>query len=102
MEHEVKKQPVTPEPKSQRKVFETFREIGDYQINSLKQDAPSCFNGVVSVKRYRVIIEEIDEPDDAIRERIQKLWDECNNLHHHGPLQAIAKRYGLELSFGKH
>jgi len=88
-----------PEPKPKILIFETFRKIRDYEIGNLRQENPSSFNGSVSVKRYRVTIEEIEEPDDVIRERIQKLWDECKNHHHWGPLQAVAKRYGLELAF---
>jgi len=33
------------------KSFETFREIGTYEINILSQDKPSCFNGIVRVKK---------------------------------------------------
>lgn len=90
-----------PEPKEEPKtiVFETFRKIGTYQIGGLKDENPSCFNGNVAVRRYRVTIEEIQEPDDVIRARIQELWDECNNHHHWGPLRAAAKQYGLELKF---
>lgn len=86
-----------PEPEPKTRVFETFRAIGAYEMGNLRQEDPSCFNGNVQVKRYRVTIEEIEEPDDVIAARIQKLWDECKNHHHWSPLQAVAKRHGLEL-----
>lgn len=58
---------------------------------------PYAFNGSVGVIRYRVTVEPIDEPE-AIRERIEKLWRECNNHHLWGPIQAAAKHHGVELS----
>lgn len=78
--------------------FETFREIGSYQINDLIQKNPSCFNSEIRVKKYKIIVEEIEEPDSIIRERIKKLWDECDNWHHWEPLKKYAKKYNLELN----
>lgn len=43
-------------------VFETFREI---DINSLKRD-PDCFNRQVSVRKYKVTIEEIEDSVEEI------------------------------------
>ncbi len=77
--------------------FETFRRLGDFQRRSLEQGEPSCWNGEVNVKKMRVVFEEIEEPDEVIRARIQKLWDECDNHHHRDPLRAVAKKYGLDL-----
>ena len=77
--------------------FETFRDIGYYEIHNLTQTEPSCFNGAVRVVKYRIIIERVAEPPSTIRERIQKLWDECDNHHHWTPLQKTGKKYGLDL-----
>lgn len=79
--------------------IETFHDPRGYRLSQMKRDEPSCFNGVVSVRKYRVTVELVDEPDEAIRERIQKLWDECDNSHHWDPLRYAAKEYGLELEF---
>ncbi len=57
-------------------VFETFQEIGSYEINNMTRDEPTCFNGYVRVKKYKVTIEEVHEPIDIIARRVQKLWDE--------------------------
>lgn len=77
--------------------FETFRKIGAYeQSNLLKGDA-SCFNGNVSIRKYKVTIEPIEEPNEILAERLQKLWDECDNYHHYTPLQNAAKQIGYEL-----
>ncbi len=78
-------------------VFETFTKISQYKIRDMTIESCSCFNGNVMVKKYKVTIEEIREPKEVIAERIQKLWDECDNMHHRGPLKAMAKTIGLEL-----
>jgi len=80
-----------------KKIIETFRSIGDFELRNITQDKPSCFNGFVTVKKYRVTIEEIEEPKEVIAGRLQKLWDECANWHHHVPLKNAAKKIGYEL-----
>ncbi len=77
--------------------FETFREIGSYWIHSLTENNPSCFNGNVSVRKYRVTIELVEEPNEVIAERIQLLWDKCDNLHHWTHLRIAAQKIGYEL-----
>lgn len=77
--------------------IETFRDPRGYWLRQIEQKEPSSFNGDVQVRKYRVTVELIDEPDDVIRARIQTLWDECENHHHWQPLKAMAKKYGLEL-----
>jgi len=79
-----------------KKTFETFQDIGTFEIGNLTQDNPSCFNGFVSVKKYKVTIEEIKEPKEIIAARLQKLWDECKNMHHWDPLRRAAKKIGYE------
>lgn len=77
--------------------FETFREIAAYERNNLKQKEPSSFNGWVRIKRYRITVEEIEEPKEVLCERLQKLWDECDNSHQWESLKATAKNLGYEL-----
>lgn len=79
-------------------VVETFREVGSWELGNMQRDHPSCFNGVVSVRKYRVTVEQIDEPVEVIRERIQALWDRCDNHHHYAPLKSAAAAVGLTLS----
>lgn len=89
------KEPAKPEfPVS----FETFRHISAYTQDGLNQTEPSCWNGFVSVRKYRVTIEEIEEPIEVIQARLIKLWRECDNHHHYGPLRSAAMRYGLALN----
>ena len=91
-----KKQPAQSGPAYPMSI-ETFREPGTYSLAQLKQDEPSSFNGVVSVRRYRVTVEEIAEPDEIIIARIRKLWTECNNHHQWEPLRGVGARYGIAL-----
>lgn len=79
------------------KTFETFRTISDYSISSLKKDEPSSFNGIVEFRKHKITIETIEEPFEVLSERLQKMWDECNNFHHWHPLKDAAKSIGYEL-----
>ena len=81
------------------KDFETYNEISEYTKINLISNEPTCFNGMVRVRRYKVSVELIDEDEDIIRARIQKLWDECSNTHNWDGLKSEAKKYGLKLSF---
>lgn len=80
--------------------IETFKEIKGYWLNQLKKESPSCINSMVEVEKYKVTIEKIEEPKEVYQKRLQKLWDECDNHHHWRPLQATAKRLGVELKGG--
>jgi hypothetical protein len=80
-----------PEPTS---TIETFRDIRGYILNSFASNAPSCFNGIVDVVKYRVSVEVIEEPVEVIHARLEKLWRESANWHHSGPLQAAAVKHG--------
>ena len=80
-------------------VFETFKKIDGYAKSQLICDEPTCFNGKVSVRKYKVSIDLVDEPIDVIRERIKKMWDACDNTHQWRPLKDEAAKYGLTLSF---
>lgn len=75
--------------------IETFRKLGSYEAGRLTVDTPTCYNGMVRVKKYRITIEEIDEPIKVVQGRLQKLFDEHTNHHHHEPLQREAARLGM-------
>ena len=80
-----------------KEIFETFRKVGSFEIGNLTANEPSCFNGIVNVTKQQITIEDVTEPIEVIQARIQKLYDECDNHHHRGPLRAIAEKYGLKL-----
>lgn len=80
------------------KTIETFRKIGDWELSNMRYNAtePKCFNGIVSIRRYKVIVEEIEEPIEILQERLEKLWLECNNSHHWEPLKQVAESLNYE------
>jgi|SRR5688572_1059733 len=77
--------------------FETFRQIGSWEIGNLERKEPTSFNGSVNFKKYKVTIEEVIEPNEVYAKRIQKLWDECDNNHHWTPLKQAANSVGYIL-----
>ena len=83
---------------STKTIVETFRRLSDYDLDRIIEKEPHCFNGVVGIRKYRITIEEVAEPDSILRARLQKLWDNCDNHHYWMPLQAEAKRIGMTLT----
>lgn len=79
-------------------VFETFREFGSWERGRVEQNEPSCFNGKVSIRKYRITVEEVDEPKEVLEARLRKLWRECDNHHHWRPLHAEAEKLGITLT----
>ena len=77
------------------KVYETFTKPWSNQFH-IKND-PSCFNSEVAIEKYKITVELIPEDKEVYRERLQKLWDECDNYHHVEPLKRTAERLGIEL-----
>jgi hypothetical protein len=87
-----KKQPPAPTTMT----FETFKKFGSYECRSLTEGF-GCWNGEVSVRKYRVTIEPVEEPNEVVCARVQHLWDTSDNWHHSGPLQAAANSLGYVL-----
>lgn len=89
-----------PAPKEDAypKVREFFGAPSSWVIGRLGHDHACCFDGVVSVERYQVRVEKIDEPDDVIEARLKKLWRETErNIHTWHPMRAYAmKRFGWD------
>lgn len=86
-----------PEGPEYPKVVETFRTFGSYELDQWRQPEISCFNGSIKVRRYRVTIEEIEEPPEVIEARLIELWETCTNHHHRAAIDAVAKRNGVTL-----
>jgi len=77
--------------------FETFRKIGVFEEGQLRQEEPSVWNGNVSVVKYRVTVEIVEEPIEEIHARIQKLHNESTNPHHLMPLKQAATKFGYTI-----
>lgn len=77
--------------------IETFRNPDGYWLNQIKQDEVSSFNGIIDIEKYRVTVEKIEEPIEVLQQRIQYLWDVCDNHHHVKPIRERAKELNYEL-----
>jgi hypothetical protein len=79
-------------------VLSGFGDPG-WQLDSMtmQRKNPSAFNGRVEIVRYRITVEIVKEPAEEYHGRLQRLWDECDNHHHVGPLKSIAEIFGYEL-----
>lgn len=84
--------------KESAEIIETFNPPSTTFLYIQKE--PSAFNGYVRVRKYRITIEMVDEPIEVIQQRLQELWDKCDNMHHYDPLKNEAKKYHYELQGG--
>ena len=87
----------SPADEPARVEIDTFRPFDGYASSQCRQDEPSCFNGIVRVRRWRIVAELVDEPVEVIAERLRKLWRESDNHHHWEPLKRAAASVGVEL-----
>lgn len=78
-------------------VIETFKPIGAYEISNMRQDEPSAFNRDVRFRKFRITIEEIEEPSSVLAERLQHLWENCDNHHNALPILTAAHEIGCDL-----
>lgn len=64
-----------------------------YNLGAIDAE-PSCFNGDVRARKWKIVAEVIDEPVDVICARLQHLWEMCDNMHHYGPLTLAFEKLG--------
>lgn len=77
--------------------FETFRKPSSYEI--IKETHPSCGNGSISIRKYRVIAEEIEEPVGVLQSRLLRLCEKHGGNHHNwGLLKSVARKLGMDSS----
>jgi len=89
-----------PKPEETRIVLEGYGAV-----RSMAQDvdrhlggAPSLVN-FVRIKRIRITIEAIEEPDEVIAARVLELWETTPFNHHYtDTFSRLARRYGLTLN----
>lgn len=63
--------------KPKKEEFETFRDVTGYTVSQLKQAEPSCIN-FLRYKKYKVTIEEIEEPKEVYIERLNNMFDKAS------------------------
>lgn len=60
-------------------ILETFGNPEE-QIKRLVVEAPTAFNGIVRVERYRVTVERIEEPADVLKARLNELLERKGHI----------------------
>ena len=86
------------EPTEPTKIeIETFRPLMRWGLNDLTQAVPSCWNGEVRVKRWRITVEEIVDPPEVLAERILTMLREETNHRRRTALLSEASRLGIDV-----
>lgn len=92
----MKKAPKLPPPPPTSEIV-TFRDPRGYWLENLAKTEPSCFNGIVSIKKWKVAVTAVEEPVEVLIARLRKLWRECDNHYHWQPLKSVAAKLSIEL-----
>lgn len=92
-----KREVAKPEDYRKPVSFETFNKMGSYNIRELTDRTVSACNGNVNVEKYRITVERIEEPVEVYSERLNKLWDECDNYHNWDIIRMKARELGVTL-----
>jgi hypothetical protein len=68
--------------------FEFFDSgLPHWTLDNLKRrNEPSSFNCMVNVRRFKLTVELIDEPDEVLIERCKELYKKENNWHNRGSI----------------
>jgi hypothetical protein len=79
------------------KRLEVFGMPSDYQLDMLGSKEANVLNGVVSVRRYRVTVEEIEEPVEVLRERLVQLNGQRLHMDSKAAIERAAVVLGVTL-----
>jgi hypothetical protein len=79
--------------------FETFMPICAYELGSLRWDNPSSFNGMTRVRKYRVRIEAIEEPDEVIIDRLITLYKTVETYRDRDHIMNYAEGCGFNIDW---
>lgn len=89
--------PAPPPPPPAKLVHEGFGlyqtpDPSSHMFSPPNPRGPWVGNGLVSIYRYRVTVERIEEPRDVLLARMVELYRSTTNHHHHETLAAHARR----------
>jgi hypothetical protein len=76
-------------------VVETFRDP-EWAVRSMVSDRPSAIN-FLSYRRYRITVEEIDEPTEVLVARLQDMWERADGLREAERIGTEAQHLGASL-----
>jgi hypothetical protein len=80
------------------KQIETFRPPSHINRRESDWNIPRAFNNYVMVKRYKMTIEEIVEPDEVVIGRLKKLYKETTNHYTRSSIASYARiNYDIDL-----
>lgn len=79
------------------KQLEVFGLPNDYVLSQLGKTEPNIWNGQVSVKRYLITVEEIEDSAEDLKERLQSLLRQRGHIDNANSIRAEAKRLGITL-----
>lgn len=77
-------------------ILETFGNPEE-QIKRLVVEAPTAFNGIVRVERYRVTVERIEEPADVLKARLNELLERKGHIDKNKQVRKAAAKLGIKL-----
>ena len=52
---------------------------------------------MIRIAKYKVTVELIEESEEVYKERIQSLWDHCDNFHNWSAIQRKASQFTYTL-----
>ena len=80
------------------KASEVFGMPSDHAIEALGPLKPSVSRGIVKIRRFKVTIEEIEEPIEVLHERLRKLHKHHLLKADKNAVEKAARALGLELT----
>lgn len=78
-------------------VIECFGEPNEHLLRRLGHAAPTVWNDKVAIKRYRITVEEIVEPDTVLKDRMEALLKTRGHIDKNRHIRDEAKRLGIKL-----
>ena len=79
------------------KTVETFKKLDQYELNILENTKPSAVNSL-RYRKYKITIELIEESDEVLTKRLQKLYDETNGYRKRDMILKEAEHKGFVIN----
>lgn len=84
-------------PTYPRVIETTYDNLDSELTKAAERVKPSIGNFEVFLRRYRITVELIDEPNDVIQERLRTLWRNTRNHHEREKLATVARKLSFKL-----
>ncbi len=59
----------------------TFTTFQPRTITSNAITEPRCFNGMCLIRKYKITVEQVEEPKEVLESRLRELWKNKENWH---------------------